>query len=196
MMTLSLISFLYFWTGIGHLAQCVSGYEKNGGETIRRKDGITISHNFYFSVPPDNVVIVGPKEVKADQTYMYRCEAQNANPAPTIQWIVNGILSTNGVTTQTHPPPPRPSGYVTSQHPTGNIKRPRGNSSAPRRPNSSGNLLSINFVEFSFPQNSWKMCFLPIHLHYSGIQFSTEFVENCSLDELMESTDFTSSMEF
>ena len=50
---------------------------------------------------------------------MYRCEAQNANPAPMIQWIVNGILSTNGVTTQTHPPPPRPSGYVTSQHPTG-----------------------------------------------------------------------------
>ena len=130
------------------------GTKKNGGETIRRKDGITISHNFYFSVPPDNVVIVGPKEVKADQTYMYRCEAQNANPAPTIQWIVNGILSTNGVTTQTHPPPPRPSGYVTSQHPTGNIKRPRGNSSAPRRPNSSGNLLSINSVEFSFPQNS------------------------------------------
>ena len=88
-----------------------------------RKDGITLSHNFYFSVPPDDVVIVGPKEVKADQTYMYRCEAQNANPAPTIQWIVNGILSTNGVTTQTHPPPPRPSGYVTSQHPTGNIKK-------------------------------------------------------------------------
>ena len=153
MMTLSLISNLSFWTWIGHLAQCVSGYEKNGGETIRRKDGITISHNFYFSVPPDNVVIVGPKEVKADQTYMYRCEAQNANPAPTIQWIVNGILSTNGVTTQTHPPPPRPSGYVTSQHPTGNIKRPRGNSSAPRRPNSSGNLLSINSVEVNFKRN-------------------------------------------
>ena len=85
-------------------------------------------------------MIVGPKEVKADQTYMYRCEAQNANPAPTIQWIVNGILSTNGVTTQTHPPPPRPSGYVTSQHPTGNIKKrpPRVNSSTFEKLNSTG----------------------------------------------------------
>ncbi len=32
---------------------------------------------------------------------------------------MNGIVQTAGVTTQTHPPPPRPSGYVPSDHPTG-----------------------------------------------------------------------------
>ena len=145
------------------------------GKTVRRKDGITISHNFYFSVPPDNVVIVGPKEVKADQTYMYRCEAQNANPAPTIQWIVNGILSTNGVTTQTHPPPPRPSGYVTSQHPTGNIKKTKSEFICSWKTKFQWKLAFHKFCEIQFSTKSWKMCFLPNHLHYSGILFTIEF---------------------
>ena len=64
-------------------------------------------------------MIIGPSEVKADQTFIYRCEVRNANPAPAIQWIVNGVQSTSGVSTQTHPPPPKPSGYVPSHHPTG-----------------------------------------------------------------------------
>ena len=62
---------------------------------------------------------MGPSEVKTDLTYVYRCEAKNANPAPKIQWIVNGIVTTTGVSTQTHPPPPRPSGFVPYDHPTG-----------------------------------------------------------------------------
>ena len=49
------------------------------------------------TVPPDQVVIDGPPEVQADRTYIYRCEAKNANPAPTIQWIINGVLTTAGV---------------------------------------------------------------------------------------------------
>ena len=73
----------------------------------------------YFPVPPDEVTILGPSEVKTDLTYVYRCEAKNANPAPKIQWIVNGIVTTTGVSTQTHPPPPRPSGFVPYDHPTG-----------------------------------------------------------------------------
>ena len=73
----------------------------------------------YFPVPPDEVTILGPSEVKIDMTYVYRCEAKNANPAPKIQWIVNGIVTTTGVSTQTHPPPPRPSGFVPYDHPTG-----------------------------------------------------------------------------
>ena len=73
----------------------------------------------YFPVPPDEVTILGPSEVKTDMTYIYRCEAKNANPAPKIQWIVNGIVTTTGVSTQTHPPPPRPSGFVPYNHPTG-----------------------------------------------------------------------------
>jgi hypothetical protein len=73
----------------------------------------------YFPVPPDEVTILGPTEVKTDLTYVYRCEAKNANPAPKIQWIVNGIVTTTGVSTQTHPPPPRPSGFVPYDHPTG-----------------------------------------------------------------------------
>ena len=64
-------------------------------------------------------MIIGPTEVKSEMTYIYRCEAQNANPAPQIQWIVNGLVTTTGVSTQTHPPPPRPSGYVPHDHPTG-----------------------------------------------------------------------------
>ena len=72
-----------------------------------------------FTVPPDHVVIDGPKEVQADQSYTYRCEAKNANPAPTIQWIINGVVTTAGVSTQMHPPPPKPSGYVSIHHPTG-----------------------------------------------------------------------------
>ena len=74
---------------------------------------------FCFPVPPDDVTILGPSEVKTDMTYVYRCEAKNANPAPKIQWIVNGIVTTTGVSTQTHPPPPRPSGFVPYDHPTG-----------------------------------------------------------------------------
>ena len=74
---------------------------------------------YFFPVPPDHVVIEGPKEVQADQSYTYRCEAKNANPAPTIQWIINGVVTTAGVSTQTHPPPPKPSGYVSIHHPTG-----------------------------------------------------------------------------
>ena len=74
---------------------------------------------YIFPVPPDHVVIEGPKEVQADQSYTYRCEAKNANPAPTIQWIINGVVTTAGVSTQTHPPPPKPSGYVSIHHPTG-----------------------------------------------------------------------------
>ena len=62
---------------------------------------------------------MGPSEVKTDLTYVYRCEAKNANPAPKIQWIVNGMVTTTGVSTQTHPPPPRPSGFVPYDHPTG-----------------------------------------------------------------------------
>ena len=73
----------------------------------------------YFSVPPDEVTILGPSEVKTDLTYVYRCEAKNANPAPKIQWIVNGMVTTTGVSTQTHPPPPRPSGFVPYDHSTG-----------------------------------------------------------------------------
>ena len=65
------------------------------------------------------MTILGPSEVKTDLTYVYRCEAKNANPAPKIQWIVNGIVTTTGVSTQTHPPPPRPSGFVPYDHPTG-----------------------------------------------------------------------------
>ena len=72
-----------------------------------------------FLVPADEVTVVGPTEVKIDHMYVYRCEAKNANPPPEIQWIVNGILTTAGVTTQIHPPPPRPSGYVSIHHPTG-----------------------------------------------------------------------------
>ncbi len=36
-----------------------------------------------------------------------------------LTFAVNGIVQNAGVTTQTHPPPPRPSGYVPSHHPTG-----------------------------------------------------------------------------
>ena len=62
---------------------------------------------------------MGPSEVKTETVHRYRCEAKNANPAPQIQWIVNGIVTTTGVSTQTHPPPPRPTGYVPYDHPTG-----------------------------------------------------------------------------
>ena len=75
--------------------------------------------NILFLVPPDEVVITGPTEVGVDQDYVYRCEAKNANPAPQIQWVVNGQVTTNGVSTNTHPPPPQPSGFVPHFHPTG-----------------------------------------------------------------------------
>ena len=39
------------------------------------------------------------------------------------------------------------------------------------RPNSTGNLLSINSVEFSFLQNSWKIWLPSIEVHHSGILF-------------------------
>jgi hypothetical protein len=42
---------------------------------------------FFILVAPDEVVITGQTEVKADQIHVYRCEAKNANPAPKIQWI-------------------------------------------------------------------------------------------------------------
>ena len=74
---------------------------------------------FSFAVPPEQVVIEGPREVQTDHTYTYRCEAKNANPAPRVQWIINGVVTTAGVSTQTHPPPPKPSGYVSMHHPTG-----------------------------------------------------------------------------
>lgn len=72
-----------------------------------------------FSVPAESVVLSGAAEVKIDQSYLYRCEANNANPPPKIQWIVNGLVTTAGVSTQTHPPPPQPSGFVPHHHPTG-----------------------------------------------------------------------------
>ena len=77
--------------------------------------------SFFLSlaVPPEQVVIEGPREVQTDHTYTYRCEAKNANPAPRVQWIINGVVTTAGVSTQTHPPPPKPSGYVSMHHPTG-----------------------------------------------------------------------------
>ena len=59
------------------------------------------------------------------------------------------------------------------------------NSSTPGRPNSTGNWLSIRYFEFSFPQITWKMCFLILcrwidgkfsfHKLVCGIQFSTEY---------------------
>ena len=58
-----------------------------------------------FSVPPEEVVIVGEKTVRADNAVSYSCLANNANPAPTIEWTVNGKSWTSGVNTFTHPPP-------------------------------------------------------------------------------------------
>mgnify|MGYP007025451120 CR=1 FL=1 len=55
----------------------------------------------------------------------------------------------------------------------------RVKSSTPGKPNSIANLFSTNSVEFIFPQKSWKMCLLSIHLHCTGILFSIEFVDNC-----------------
>ncbi len=80
---------------------------------------LKINDGFAIAVPPEEVVIIGPRQVKVAQTYIYRCEAKNANPAPQLQWIVDGLVTTAGVSTQTHPPPPKPSGYVPHHHPTG-----------------------------------------------------------------------------
>ena len=59
------------------------------------------------------------------------------------------------------------------------------------RLNSTGNLFSINHVEFKFPQKStWKVGLQTIHLSYSGNLFSIELwksIFHCSVDKLMES---------
>ncbi len=49
--------------------------------------------------------IVGEKTVRADHAVSYSCLANNANPAPTIEWTVNGKSWTSGVNTFTHPSP-------------------------------------------------------------------------------------------
>ena len=53
---------------------------------------------FSLTVPPDVVKITGPSSVPVDETFLYRCDARNANPAPQIQWIVNGdVINMNSM---------------------------------------------------------------------------------------------------
>jgi len=58
----------------------------------------------YFSDPPEDVRIVGDNTVRADRSVSYRCHADNANPAPTLQWSVNGQPTTTGISTHVQPP--------------------------------------------------------------------------------------------
>jgi hypothetical protein len=56
----------------------------------------------YFSdilVPPEEVTILGDKTVRADRSVSYQCLASNANPAPIIEWSINGQLVSAGVNT-------------------------------------------------------------------------------------------------
>jgi hypothetical protein len=62
-------------------------------------------HILSNSVPPEEVKIVGEKSVRADRSVVFRCLANNANPAPVIEWTVNGQPVTAGINTFTHPPP-------------------------------------------------------------------------------------------
>ena len=55
---------------------------------------------------------------------------------------------------------------------------------------------STKTVEFNFPQNSWKTCLLSIHVHYSGILFSIEFVEIVDEFLKLKCTFSTKSVEF
>ena len=43
----------------------------------------------FILVPPETISISGEPSVPVDKTFVYRCEARNANPAPQIQWVVN-----------------------------------------------------------------------------------------------------------
>ena len=73
----------------------------------------------------------------------------------------------------------------------------RVNSSISGKLNSTGNLLSINYVDLSFPHNnSWKILLPQIHFYYSGILFSIELFSTVIVDELMESAFSTNSVEF
>ena len=58
-----------------------------------------------LTVPPEEVKILGDNTVRADRSVSYRCLANNANPAPAVEWTVNGQVMTAGVNTFTHPPP-------------------------------------------------------------------------------------------
>ena len=64
---------------------------------------------FIIPVPPEEVKIIGEKTVRADRSVSYRCLASNANPAPSVEWTINGKSVTSGFNTFTHPPPPPPS---------------------------------------------------------------------------------------
>ena len=49
--------------------------------------------------------IIGEKIIRTDHSVFYRCLANNANPAPTIEWTVNGQSVSSGVNTFIHPLP-------------------------------------------------------------------------------------------
>ena len=47
------------------------------------------------------VTISGEPSVPVDKTFVYRCEARNANPAPQIQWVVNNdVINMDSVLTK------------------------------------------------------------------------------------------------
>ena len=42
------------------------------------------------AVPPERVVIEGPRAVSADRGATYTCRVINANPVPDVVWVVDG----------------------------------------------------------------------------------------------------------
>ena len=44
----------------------------------------------FLAVPPERVVIEGPRAVSADRGATYTCRVINANPVPDVVWVVDG----------------------------------------------------------------------------------------------------------
>ena len=70
--------------------------------------------SIFFSVPPRRVVIEGPTQARTEESLKFRCLAEDANPAPHINWVVNGQRANSAAVTTSQPSPELSLGWTVS----------------------------------------------------------------------------------